>query len=126
MKNVVAKPLVALQPFIGEWNVEGRHVALPDTVIHGRSVFEWWGDRVFLVHHSTLDHADFPESMSLIGATQPDGGLAQHYFDIRGVYRLFAMTFSADGNTITAQSEARDASTHEMRPDFSVICTRAT
>jgi len=34
-------------------------------------------------------------------------------------------TFSADGNTITAQSELRDASTHEMRRDFAVTYRRS-
>ena len=147
MKNVVPKPLDELQPFIGEWSVEGRHVAFPDTVIHGRSLFAWWGDRAFLVHHSTFDHPDFPDSMSVIGATRPDGGLALHWFDTRGVNRLYDMTFakgvwtldrkaagpndfdqrmrgtfSADGNTITSESELREKG--EMRRDFSVTYTR--
>jgi hypothetical protein len=151
MKNVVGKPLDALQPLIGEWGAEGRHVALPNTVVRGASVFEWWGDRTFLIHRSALDHPDFPDSISVIGATRPDGGLAQHYFDTRGVHRLFDMTFadgvwtldrtaagpkdfdqrmtatiSPDGNTITANWEVRDSATHEMRHDFSVIYTRAT
>ena len=150
MKNVVAKPLDSLEPFIGEWTGEGKHVALPDVVIRGRSVFEWWGDRAFLMHHSTLDHPDFPDSIAVIGATQPDGGLAQHYFDSRGVHRLFDMTFergvwtldrkavgpkdfdqrmhtrfSADGKTMTVESDARDSRTHEMRPDMSMTYTRA-
>ena len=150
MKNVVGKPLDALQPFLGEWAVEGRHVAFPNTVIRGASVFEWWGDRTFLMHRSILDHPDFPDSISVIGATRLDGGLAQHYFDSRGVHRLFDMsfadgvwtldrkavgpkdfdqrmkaTFSADGNTITSESELRDAQTHEMRPDFSVTYRRS-
>ena len=149
MKNVIGKALDALQPLIGEWTAEGRHVALPNAVIRGASVFEWWGDRVFLIHRSVLDHPDFPDSISVIGATQPDGGLAQHYFDTRGVHRLFDMTFangvwtldrkasgpkdfdqrmkatfSADGNTITAEWEARDSETHEMRPDFAVTYRR--
>jgi hypothetical protein len=138
MKNVVGKPLADLQPFIGEWAVEGRHVAFPDTVVRGASVFEWWGDRTFLIHRSILDHPDFPDSISVIGATQADGGLAQHYFDTRGVHRLFDMTFadgvwtldrkvsnpkdfdqrmkamfSPDGNAITAEFEVRDSGTHE-------------
>ena len=150
MKNVVGKPLDALQPFIGEWAVEGRHVALPNTVIRGASVFEWWRDRTFLIHRSTLDHPDFPDSISVIGATRLDGGLAQHYFDSRGVHRLFDMTFtdgvwtldreavgpkdfdqrmkatfSADANTITAEFELRDSRTHEMRPDFSLTYRRS-
>ena len=151
MKNVVGKPLDALQPFIGEWSVEGRHVALPDMVIRGRSVFEWWGDRTFLMHRATLDHPDFPDSIEIMGATQPDGGLAKHYFDSRGVHRLFAMTFdggvwtlfrkaagpddfdqstnyvfSADGRTITSQSDRTEPGAHDMKPDFMVTYTRVT
>ena len=151
MKNVVGKPLDALQPFIGEWSVEGKHVAFPTAVIRGRSVFEWWGDRTFLIHRSTLDHPDFPDSISVIGATQPDGGLAQHYFDSRGVHRLFDMTFargvwtfhrravgasdfdqrmtatfSADGNTITSEADRTDPGGHDMKHDMSVIYTRMT
>jgi hypothetical protein len=151
MKNVVGKPLDALQPFIGEWSVEGKHVAFPNAVIRGRSVFEWWGDRTFLMHTSTFDHPDFPDSISVMGATRPDGGLALHWFDTRGVHRLFDMTFadgvwtidrkadgpkdfdqrmratfSADGKTITANSEMRDPGTHEMTHDFSVTYTRVT
>ena len=151
MKNVVGKPLDELQPFIGEWSFEGRHVAIPNAVIRGRSVFEWWADRTFLMHRSTCDHPDIPDSISVIGATRPGGGLAQHYFDTRGVHRLFDMTFargvwtlartaagptdfdqrmdakfSADGNTITGGFEVRDSGTHEMRHDFSVTYTRVT
>jgi hypothetical protein len=151
MKNVVATPLEELQPFIGEWSVEGRHVALPNVVIRGRTVFEWWGDRAFLIQRSTVDHPDFPDSISVIGATRPGGGLTQHYFDTRGVHRLFDMTFgrgvwtlsrkavgtsdfdqrmnarfSADGNTITGDFEVRDPGSQEMRHDFSLTYTRAT
>jgi hypothetical protein len=149
MKNVVGKPLDELEPLVGEWRVEGRHVALPNTVIHGRSVFEWWGDRTFLVHRSTLEHPDFPDSIAVIGATRPDGGLAQHYFDSRGVHRLFDMTFaggvwtltrsatgpddfdqrmhatfSVDGNTIISESDRAEPGAHELKHDFSVTYTR--
>ena len=151
MKNVLATPLDDLQPFIGEWRVEGRHVALPNVLIRGRTVFEWWGGRTFLIQRSTVDHPDFPDSSAMIGATQPGGGLAQHYFDTRGVHRVFDMTFdrgvwtlsrkaasasdfdqrmsarfSADGNTITGDFEVRDPGTHEMRHDFSLTYTRTT
>jgi hypothetical protein len=151
MKNVVGQPVNELEPFIGEWTVEGRHVALPDAIIRGRSVFEWWDDRTFLIHHSTLDHPDFPDSISLIGATRPDGGLAQHYFDSRGVHRLFDMTFdrgvwtlrrkavdtkdfdqhlkatfSADGNTIAAEFKRTEPGRHEMKHDMSMTYTRVS
>jgi hypothetical protein len=149
MKNVVATPLDQLQPVIGEWTFEGRHVALPNVVIRGRSVFEWWGDRAFLMHRSTFDHPDVPDSISVIGATRPDGGLAQHYFDTRGVHRQYDMTFdrgawtlarkaaaptdfdqrlnarfSADGDTITGAFERTDPGAHEMKHDMAVTYTR--
>ena len=151
MKNVVATPLEPLQPFIGEWSVEARHVAVPDTVIRGRSVFEWWGDRAFLIHRSTTDHPDFPDSISVIGATRPGGGLAEQYFDTRGVHRQFDMTFhdgvwtltrqavsasdfgqrsvakfSADGNTITGEFERTEPGSHEMKHDMAATYTRVT
>ncbi|HUQ80822.1 MAG TPA: hypothetical protein VM076_06785 [Gemmatimonadaceae bacterium] len=149
MKNVVGKPLDALEPFIGEWSLEGKHVAVPDTVIRGHSVFEWWGDRTFLMQRQTLDHPDFPDSIAMMGATQPGSGLAQHYFDSRGKHRLFDMTFdggvwtlerkaagpddfdqgmratfSEDGDTITAESELRDPKTRQMTHDFTVLYRR--
>ena len=34
-------------------------------------------------------------------------------------------TFGADGQTIAIECEARDSATHEMRPDLSLIYTRA-
>jgi hypothetical protein len=120
-------------------------------VIRGRAVFEWWGDRAFVIHRSTMDHPDFPDSISVIGATGPGGGLAQHYFDTRGVHRLSDMTFargvwtvtrkavdpadfdqrlnarfSADGNTITGDFERSDPGAHEMKHDMAVTYTRVT
>ena len=114
-------------------------------------MFEWWGERTFLMHRSTFDHPDFPDSIAVIGATRPGGGLAQHYFDTRGVHRLFDMTFahgvwtltrtgvdakdfdqrstatfSADGDTIIAEFERTDPGAHEMKHDFSVTYTRLT
>ena len=150
MKNVVGRRLDELEPFIGEWSTEGRHVAVPNAVIHGRAVFEWWGDRTYLMHRSTVDHPDFPDNLSIMGATRPDGGLALHWFDSRGVNRLFDMTFehgvwtisrkstgpkdfdqsmratfSPDGNTITSQSSlSQPGGGGEQKADFAVTYTR--
>ena len=150
MKNVTGKPLDELEPFIGEWTTEGRHVAMPNEVIHGRSVFEWWGDRMYLMQRSTMDHPDFPDSLSIMGATHPDGGLALHWFDSRGVHRVFDMTFergvwttsrkatgrkdfdqsmrgafSDDGNMIMVQSSLSEpGGGGEQKPDFAVTYSR--
>jgi hypothetical protein len=149
MKNVVGRPLDDLQPLIGEWSIEGRHVALPNVVVHGRSTFEWWGDRTFLIQKSTMDHPDFPDSIWFIGATSPEGGLQGHYFDTRAVHRVYDMTFgrgvwtlsrkaagpkdfdqqmhatfSGDGNTITAESQLREQGDQAMRHDLAMTYRR--
>lgn len=149
MKNVLSRPLDELEPLVGEWSVEGRHVALPGVVIRGRSSFEWWGERTLLIHRSTLDHPDFPDAVAVVTATGPNGGLTEHYFDSRGVQRVSTMTFadgvwtlartavdakdfdqrldatvSADGTTIAAQSSRTEPGAHEMRPDFALTYTR--
>ncbi len=150
MKNVKGKPLDHLQPFVGEWTSEARHVLFPDVVVHGRTVFEWWGERTFLMQRSTADHPDFPDGISIIGTTRPDGGLAQHYFDTRGVHRVYDMTFDrgvwtlsrlaagpndfdqrmratfgADGSTIVAEFELRESGEDAMKHDLTVTYTRA-
>jgi hypothetical protein len=148
-KNVVGKPLDELEPFIGEWTVEGNHTADAAVVVRGRSVFEWWEGRTFLMHRSTIDHPDFPDSISVIGATQPGGGLAMHYFDTRSVHRVYEMTFvrgvwtltrkavsaddfdqrlnakfSGDGKTISAAWERTDPGAKQMKHDFALTYKR--
>ena len=149
MKNVVGKALDELQVFVGEWITEGKHVAKPNEGIRGRAVFEWWGDRTYLMQNSTVDHPDFPDNLSIMGATRPDGGLALHWFDSRGTHRVFDMTFergvwtisrkatgpkdfdqsmrgtfSPDGTTITTQSQLSQPGGGEQKPDFAVTYTR--
>jgi hypothetical protein len=81
--------LKRLEPFVGEWNLE---TSFPDSPV-GRSVFEWILDGQFLVQRSEVPHPDAPDGFSIVGP-DPDGdGYTQHYFDSRGVVRLYAMTF---------------------------------
>ncbi|WP_435118189.1 hypothetical protein [Amycolatopsis thermoflava] len=47
---------------------------------------------------------EVPDSLSLVGPA--DGGYTQHYFDSRGVSRLYAMTF--DGARWTLRRETAD------------------
>ena len=79
---------------VGRWTTEATHPAVPRTVISGSSQLEWLEGEQFLVYRTHYDHADFPDAISIIGDTD---GLHMHYFDTRGVYRLFTLTVSADG-----------------------------
>ena len=102
--------LQALSALVGEWTTEATHQMYPSTVVHGRSTFEWLEGEKFLIARARSDHPDFPDSISIIGDT---GGLRMHYFDSRGVARIYEMTF--DGGVWTFTRDAPDFSPLDFR-----------
>jgi hypothetical protein len=82
----------ALNALVGTWTIEARHPALPGVVVSGRCTFEWLEGERFLLQRSRLEHPDFPDALGVIG--EFDDGLAMHYFDSRGVYRVYQMSLS--------------------------------
>ena len=78
-----------LDVLVGEWTVQA---GIPD-VPPGRVVFEWALDRTFLVQRSEVPKSPFPSSLAVIARDAAAGGFTQHYFDSRGVVRVYAMTF---------------------------------
>jgi hypothetical protein len=82
-----------LDVLVGEWVVEAEFPGLE--VPPGRCVFEWSLDRQFLVQRMEAPNPA-PDAMSVIAVDPETGGYTQHYYDSRGVVRLYAMTF-ADG-----------------------------
>jgi len=79
---------------VGDWTTEATHPQMPGVVITGSSTFEWLdGDR-FLIFRSHYEHPEFPDAVSIMGDTD---GFHMHYFDSRGVYRLFELTMLSDG-----------------------------
>lgn len=86
--------LVALgRRLVGEWTTEGVHPAFPGVVVHGRATVEWLGDEKFVIMRSSVDHPDFPDSVAIIGDTK---GLRLHWFDSRGVHRVYEITITGD------------------------------
>jgi hypothetical protein len=79
---------------VGRWTTEATHPAVPGTVISGSSQVEWLEGERFLIYRTQNDHPDFPDAISIIGDTD---GLHMHYFDSRGVNRLFELTVADDG-----------------------------
>jgi hypothetical protein len=78
-------PRTRLEPLIGEWTME---VDLPGSV-QGTASFTWvLGDR-YVLQRSEVPLSDVPDGMCLIA---PAGdAFTQHYFDSRGVVRLYDM-----------------------------------
>jgi hypothetical protein len=86
--NEPQSPEVApFEALVGEWEVDMIHQALPDTVVHGSASFEWLEGERFMIYRASAEHPDFPEGISIIGVT--DGRLTMHYFDSRGVFRVY-------------------------------------
>jgi hypothetical protein len=149
-----ADALARLGVFIGDWVLDARFPGqepLPEGGPVVRSRFEWALGGQFLVQHTEVPVEGAPDNLAIIGADAETGRYTQHYYDSRGVARLYAMTlaggvwtltresadftpldfrqrfsgaFSADGNTITGAWEKRfdDA---DWEHDFDLIYRRA-
>jgi len=119
------------QRFTGRWTTQATHPLLPGAVVHGHATFEWLDGRRFLIQRWHYDHPDIPDAIAVTGVT--DGQLSMHYFDYRGVYRVYAVSLeesrwrfwrdapgfsqrftgilSDDGGTIASQGQlSRDGS----------------
>jgi hypothetical protein len=139
--------LARLDLFIGEWVMEAK---FPSGLGgSGRAVFEWALGRQFLTCRTEVPGA--PDAIMIMGYGPGRLPYCQHYFDSRGVARLYAMdlsdgvwtllrdspdftplefaqrytgTLAADGQRIDGQWEsARDGSAWEL--DFHLSYTKA-
>ena len=93
----------SLERLVGAWKTEATHPALPGVVVHGTAEVEWLSGERFLIQRTRNDHPDFPDAISIIGYTDRDrvdqaepSHLTMHYFDSRGVARVYEASVSAD------------------------------
>jgi hypothetical protein len=143
-----AEALARLDVFIGEWIVDARFpgIASGNGVV-ARSRFEWLLDRQFLLQRTEIPIPEAPDSLSIISVDLATGAYTQHYYDTRGVVRLYAMsladglwtllrespdftpldfrqrfvgTFSADGNTISGAWQLGSPDDREWQHDFTL------
>lgn len=105
--------LERLDAFVGEWSVEVPFAP----GVNGRAVFEWVLGGQFLLERSEVpDVPEAPDGISIIGVDRDGAAYTQHYFDSRGVVRLYAMTFR-DGEW-TLLRDAPDFTPLEFRQRF--------
>jgi hypothetical protein len=91
--------LERLGAFIGTWRLEASFPQAPpaegassdDTAAF--AVFEWALDGRFLVQRSKAPDPA-PDSLAIVGVDADSDTYSQHYFDSRGVVRMYAMTFN--------------------------------
>ena len=82
--------MARLGVFIGEWVMEadfpGGHSGT------GRAVFEWALERRFLICRTEVPGA--PDAIEIMGCDPGRMPYCQHYFDSRGIARVYAMDLS--------------------------------
>ena len=108
--------LERLGVFAGEWILDARfpgQLPLSEVTEEGpqvRSRFEWALDGQFLLQRTEVPVPGAPDSLNIISADPATGEYTQHYYDSRGVVRVYAMTLAGPVWTLTRES-----------PDFSPL-----
>ena len=133
-----------LEPLIGEWTQEATW---PDgrTMDAGRSSYAWLEGGGYVIQRSVAPDP-FPNGVSVYGPTVEGDRIVQHYFDSRGVARVYEVSFeggvlklwrdgpdwaqsfegrlSDDGQTITARLEREVDGA--MIHDFDIVYQRVS
>lgn len=87
--------LAALDLFVGEWAIDASFDEVASADSGARVIFEWLPGQRFLVQRWSVPVPEAPDGIAIIGADQSsEGAYVQHYFDSRGVARLYQMTLN--------------------------------
>jgi hypothetical protein len=109
--------LDALDVFVGEWSMEAHFDGMPSTGDDARVVFEWLAGEHFLVQRWSVPVPEAPDGIAIIGADPSnEGTYLQHYFDSRGVARVYRMTL--DENVWTLSRDEADLSPLDFRQRY--------
>ena len=81
---------MSLDRLLGTWDVTMRHHAMADPVA-GRQRYERVLDGAYVQLTWTYDHPDFPDALAMLTSEQ------MHYFDVRGMTRVFDLRFDDSG-----------------------------
>jgi hypothetical protein len=142
-----------LNVLVGQWEVEATFKAgffgpgSSGVTGRGRTTFQWLEGRFFLTQRFVNEHPAVPSGIAIIGMSEERNTFAQHYYDSRGVARVYQMTLegrewklwreapgfwqrytgviSEDGTTITGAWEA-SADGREWRHDFNLTYVKTT
>jgi hypothetical protein len=136
-----------LDRLVGTWRMSSSLAPPGVEPPRAETSFEWLGDRAFLVQRWQVDHPAAPDGIALIGYDEERGAWLQHYFDSRGVARIYELsleqgvwrlwrdhpgfsqrwrgTFDEVGDTISGSWEtSRDGTTWEH--DFELVYQRTS
>lgn len=115
--------LARLDAFVGEWALEVRfppghpaEATVTDNV-RASSRFEWALNGQFLLQHTEITIPEAPNSLTIVSVDPKTGAYTQHYYDSRGVVRVYAMDLMDGAWTLTRESP--DFSPLDFRQRFS-------
>jgi hypothetical protein len=138
-----------LDVLVGEWTMEAGPPGGAPWPGDARVTFEWLEERAFLIERWRVDLPEAPSGIAIIGPGDEADTFRQHFFDSRGVHRVYEMTlsdgvwklwrdapdpfaqrfsgtFSEDGKTMTGRWEkAEDGSTWDTDFDLTYRKVRA-
>ncbi len=106
----------SLEPFIGRWSMEAEFPGLAPSAVRGTTVFEWLAGGPFLLESSEVPIPEAPDGVCIIAWSTSQERYLQHYFDSRGVARIYEMDF--DGTLWTLSRTAADFSPLEFAQRF--------
>lgn len=109
--------LDALEVFVGKWSMEARFHGMTVMDDGARVTFEWLPGEQFLVQRWSVPVPEAPDGIAIVGSDPlNEGRYLQHYFDSRGVSRLYRMTL--DHNAWTLWRDEADFSPLEFRQRY--------
>jgi hypothetical protein len=83
-----------LDVFVGVWQMTASIAPEAGTPPSAQTSFEWLEGRRFLVQRWRVEHPDAPDGIAIIGFDEDRETYLQHYFDSRGVARVYEMSFT--------------------------------
>ena len=84
--------LARLEPFVGDWEMEVAFGGAPP-VAGARTTFELTPGERLLVQRWHVPVPEAPDGLAVYAYDDRRGALLQHYFDERGVVRVYEMAF---------------------------------
>lgn len=102
----------ALEPFgvlVGEWEMRPRFGGA-EAPGGARATFEWIEGGALLIQRWQVPVPEAPDGIAVFGWDERRGAVLQHYFDTRGVIRLY--TAALEGSQLTLE---------RTEPDFSPL-----
>ena len=135
----------ALEALVGRWTSEAVLEGI-DGPVRGEMSVEWLEGGGYLVQRTAMEDPVFPRTVAVIGPDRSGERIVQHYFDSRGVARVYDIAlengvlrlsrddedfaqryvgrFSDDGSTIEGAWERADAGSDDWQHDFALTFRR--